>query len=192
LNKDSSLAIVTTGRRLEIALMAEVTSKYQVTVPRAIADKYKTRPGDDINWVAAGEVIRVIPPGGKSSARRSSFQAQLFDQAAERHRRRPLARKTQRPRDRGWTREDLYTPVAALVDTNVLVYRFDGRFADKKRIATEVLRRGIIEDSVRLPHQAIVEFIAAVTRAIRGHIILKQADALREAEEFLNFMALSA
>jgi len=75
--------------------------------------------------------------------------------------------------------------VAALVDTNILVYRFDGRFASKQRIATEFLRRGIEEDSVRVPHQAIVEFIAAVTRPIRGHVILKQADALREAEEFL-------
>jgi predicted nucleic acid-binding protein len=52
-------------------------------------------------------------------------------------------------------------------------------------IATGILRRGIVEDSVRLPHQAIVEFVAAVTRPIRGHIILTQADALREAEEFL-------
>jgi predicted nucleic acid-binding protein len=75
--------------------------------------------------------------------------------------------------------------VAALVDTNILVYRFDIRFASKQKIATGILRRGILEDSVRLPHQAIVEFIAAVTRPIRGHIILKQADALREAEEFL-------
>lgn len=75
--------------------------------------------------------------------------------------------------------------MAALVDTNVLVYRFDGRFPAKQKIATELLRRGIIEDSVRLPHQAIVEFVAAVTRPIRGHVILKQADALREAEEFL-------
>jgi predicted nucleic acid-binding protein len=75
--------------------------------------------------------------------------------------------------------------VAALVDTNVLVYRFDHRFAGKQKIATEILRRGIVEDSVRLPHQAIVEFVAAVTRPIRGHIILQQADALREAEEFL-------
>ena len=76
--------------------------------------------------------------------------------------------------------------MAALVDTNVLVYRFDSRFAAKKKIATEVLRRGIVEDSVRLPHQAIVEFIAAATRSIRGHVILKQVDALREAEEFLS------
>jgi predicted nucleic acid-binding protein len=75
--------------------------------------------------------------------------------------------------------------VAALVDTNVLVYRFDDRFAEKQRIATEILRRGILDDSVRVPHQAIIEFVAAVTRPIRGHVILKQADALREAEEFL-------
>ena len=75
--------------------------------------------------------------------------------------------------------------MAALVDTNVLVYRFDGRFPDKQKRATEILRRGIIENSVRLPHQAIIEFVAAVTRPIRGHIILKQTDALREAEEFL-------
>lgn len=75
--------------------------------------------------------------------------------------------------------------MAALVDTNVLVYRFDSRFIRKQEIATEILRRGILEDSVRLPHQAIVEFIAAATRPIRGHVILQQADALREAEEFL-------
>jgi predicted nucleic acid-binding protein len=75
--------------------------------------------------------------------------------------------------------------VAALIDTNILGYRFDSRFANKQKIATGILRRGILEDSVRLPHQAIVEFIAAVSRPIRGHMILKQADALREAEEFL-------
>lgn len=56
--------------------------------------------------------------------------------------------------------------MAALVDTKVLVYRFDGRFREKQKIATEILRRGIVEDSVRLPHQAIVEFVAAVTRPI--------------------------
>jgi predicted nucleic acid-binding protein len=75
--------------------------------------------------------------------------------------------------------------VAALVDTNVLVYRFDGGFPEKQKRATEILRRGIIENSVRLPHHAIIEFVAAVTHPIRGHIILKQPDALREAEEFL-------
>jgi predicted nucleic acid-binding protein len=75
--------------------------------------------------------------------------------------------------------------VAALVDTNVLVYRFDNRFPQKQRIATNLLRRGIEEDSIRIPHQAIIEFVAAVTRPIRGNLILQQPDALREAEEFL-------
>lgn len=75
--------------------------------------------------------------------------------------------------------------MAALIDTNILVYRFDRRFLHKKEIATKLLRRGIVDDSIRLPHQAIVEFIAATTRPIRGESILSQTEALREAEEFL-------
>ena len=54
--------------------------------------------------------------------------------------------------------------MAALVDTNVLVYRFDGRFPAKQSRAIELLKRGILDDSVRVPHQAIVEFVAAVSR----------------------------
>ncbi len=76
--------------------------------------------------------------------------------------------------------------MAALVDTNVLVYRFDHRFPEKQKIATDLLRRGISERSVRVPHQAVVEFVAAVTRPIRGRVILERTDALREAEELLN------
>lgn len=75
--------------------------------------------------------------------------------------------------------------MAALIDTNILVYRFDSRFPRKQKVATEILRQGIVEDSIRLPHQVIIEFVTAVTRPIRGHAILEQADALREAEEFL-------
>jgi len=76
--------------------------------------------------------------------------------------------------------------VAALVDTNLLVYRFDGRFPEKQAIATEVLRRGIAEDSVRLCHQTVVEFVAAVTRR-RGKEapLLSLVEAIHEAEELL-------
>ena len=35
--------------------------------------------------------------------------------------------------------------MAALIDTNVLVYRFDSRFPEKQKIATNILRRGIAE-----------------------------------------------
>lgn len=77
--------------------------------------------------------------------------------------------------------------MAALIDTNVLVYRFDPRFPDKQRKATALLRRGIADGSLRVPHQAIVEFVAAVTRPLdRGRPLLTPEDARREAEELLN------
>ena len=76
--------------------------------------------------------------------------------------------------------------MAALIDTNILVYRFDTRFPNKQRIALELLRRGIVEDSVRVPHQAILEFVADVTRPlIDNRSLLTPEDARREAEEFL-------
>jgi predicted nucleic acid-binding protein len=76
--------------------------------------------------------------------------------------------------------------VAALVDANILVYRFDVRFPNKQRIASELLRRGIVEDSIRVPHQAILEFVAAVTRPlVENRSLLTPEDARREAEEFL-------
>jgi predicted nucleic acid-binding protein len=76
--------------------------------------------------------------------------------------------------------------VAALVDTNVLVYRYDGRFPSKQRRATALLRRGIARDEVRVPHQAITEFVAAVSRpGPGGRPILDPAEARREAEDML-------
>lgn len=77
--------------------------------------------------------------------------------------------------------------MAALVDTNVLVYRFDGRFPGKQRRASEVLRRGIADDSLRLPHQAILEFFAAVIRPLKdGKPILTFPEAIRETESLLS------
>ena len=87
--------------------MAKVTSKFQVTVPKKIAERYGIRPGDDIDWVAAGEVIRVIPPTKQVVPDNRESQLRLFDQATERHRRRP-SRPAKPPRERGWRREDLY------------------------------------------------------------------------------------
>lgn len=73
-----------------------------------------------------------------------------------------------------------------LVDTNILVYRFDARFPEKQARATHFLRSGIESNELILPHQALVEFVAAVTRPISGGSpILQTADAHREAEELL-------
>ena len=89
--------------------MAKVTSKLQVTVPKAIADRYGIRPGDEIEWIPAGDSIRVVPPGRSSSVQDRDSTLRLFDAATERQRRRQAGRTGRRPgRDRGWKREDLY------------------------------------------------------------------------------------
>ena len=76
--------------------------------------------------------------------------------------------------------------MAALADTNVLVYRFDSRFPAKQQRANELLRAGIADGSVVVPHQAIVEFVAATTRPLDGEDpLLDPGDARREAEELL-------
>ena len=76
--------------------------------------------------------------------------------------------------------------MVALVDTNVLVYRFDPRFPRKQEIATRILRRGLAEQGVRVPHQAVVEFVWVVTRPLDGgKPLLPVEDARREAEELL-------
>jgi predicted nucleic acid-binding protein len=62
----------------------------------------------------------------------------------------------------------------------------DPRFPEKRRIATALLRKGILEDSVRLPHQAIVEFLSVVTRPLpSGGVLLSPEEARRETEELL-------
>ena len=73
----------------------------------------------------------------------------------------------------------------ALIDTNVLIYRYDARFPEKQSIALDVLRDGIAAGSARIPHQAIVEFVAATTRGGPEARLLDPADALREAEELM-------
>lgn len=76
--------------------------------------------------------------------------------------------------------------MAALVDTSILVYRFDSRFPKKQAIANRLLREGLAHDSIRVPHQAIVEFIPAVTKRLdNGNSLLSLEEARREAEEFL-------
>ncbi len=57
--------------------MAKVTSKLQVTVPKAIADRYGIRPGDEIEWVAAGDTIRVLPPNSGGAEHRPRSPASV-------------------------------------------------------------------------------------------------------------------
>lgn len=78
--------------------------------------------------------------------------------------------------------------MAYLVDTNILVYRFDARFPEKQAAARNLLRRGLVEGAVRIPHQALLEFVAVVTRVRSGSSskpLLAPDDARRETEELM-------
>src|SRR5687768_7307909 len=94
--------------------MSRVTSKLQVTVPKQIAQQYAIRPGDEIDWLPAGDGIRVVKraSAGKkaSTADATAVRLRAFDEATKRQTRRNGS--TDRPPgsadDRGWTREDLY------------------------------------------------------------------------------------
>jgi bifunctional DNA-binding transcriptional regulator/antitoxin component of YhaV-PrlF toxin-antitoxin module len=87
--------------------MAKVTSKLQVTVPKVIADHYRIRPGDEIQWLIAGDTIRVVPHG-RAPQRDVNASLRRFDQATARQQERNATFSGAKAPDRGWTREDLY------------------------------------------------------------------------------------
>ena len=102
--------------------MAKVTSKLQLTVPKAIADRYGIRPGDDLDWIPAGDVIRVIPQNVQLRTKRvrsveervSLFRAMLSRQKRRESIPEEIQNDSERLRksheiERGWRREDLYT-----------------------------------------------------------------------------------
>jgi len=52
------------------------------------------------------------------------------------------------------------------LDTNVLVYAYDGHEPAKQRRAQQVLRSGLVDDSAVLSAQVLGEFFVTVTRKI--------------------------
>lgn len=101
--------------------MAKVTSKLQLTVPKAIADEYGIRPGDELEWIPAGDAIRVIPRRSRRRAahtRSITERLRLFHAALKRQRQREahpedipnIVERPWKPHEiaRGWRREDLY------------------------------------------------------------------------------------
>ena len=99
--------------------MPKVTSKLQLTVPKAIADQYGIRPGDELEWIPAGESIRVELVRRKAKAGyelTTEERLALFDanmQRIDKLQAEQLkeARKNNTPamrEKRGWTREEIY------------------------------------------------------------------------------------
>jgi predicted nucleic acid-binding protein len=77
--------------------------------------------------------------------------------------------------------------VAQLIDTNVLVYRVDARFPAKQETAAIVLEETVRSGECRIPHQALLEFYAVVTRRMPGlkTSLLTSSEARHEIETLL-------
>ena len=96
--------------------MSKVTSKLQVTLPKILAEQLGIKPGDEIDWEVAGDVMRVIPAAKKkrgATKGSSSLRLRFFDQATRRQKQRekslgPVLLRSAKA-GRGWTREDLYS-----------------------------------------------------------------------------------
>jgi len=96
-----------------------VTSKLQLTVPKKIADQYGIRPGDELEWIPAGESIRVELVRRKAKAgheltieeKLALFDANTkwLDELQADQLKEAKAKGTRITREtRGWTREELY------------------------------------------------------------------------------------
>jgi AbrB family looped-hinge helix DNA binding protein len=89
--------------------MAKITSKLQVTVPKAIADRFGIRPGDEIEFLPGDDSLRILLSPDKMP-HQVQDRLRLFDQATQRQREREgqARRAESSATDRGWTREGLY------------------------------------------------------------------------------------
>ena len=92
--------------------MSRVTSKLQVTLPKAVAIAHGITAGSDVTFESAGSVIVLRP--GTAPARTLSVDDRLalFDSATQRLQsgssRGNLTSSAADPVARGWTRGDLY------------------------------------------------------------------------------------
>lgn len=91
--------------------MSKVSTKLQVTVPKAIAERYGIQPGDDIRFEEAGESIRVVLANAamRNKGLDTEARLRLFDASTARQQAREAAKPAPRASTRGWSREELYT-----------------------------------------------------------------------------------
>jgi bifunctional DNA-binding transcriptional regulator/antitoxin component of YhaV-PrlF toxin-antitoxin module len=89
--------------------MSRLTAKYQLTIPRAIAQSVGLNPGDEVTWEPVGDAIRLrAETASRHDTRSVAEQLILFDLVTERERHRARNRSAAPARDRGWSREELY------------------------------------------------------------------------------------
>jgi AbrB family looped-hinge helix DNA binding protein len=85
-----------------------VTSKNQVSIPKAIAQRHAIRPGTELEFVSMGDAIRVTKKDRSKQRLSTEERARIFDRIWQRIRTKRPDPKVREPNARGWSREDLY------------------------------------------------------------------------------------
>lgn len=86
--------------------MSKVTSKLQVTLPKAIAQRHHITAGSEIEFESSGSVI-VLRPSAAAARLSTQERLRLFDAVSEWSASRPVQPEPADTR-RDWTRDELY------------------------------------------------------------------------------------
>lgn len=88
--------------------MTKVTGKLQITLPKRLADAYGIQVGDEVELVASGEAIAILPARAAKPFLSPEERLRHFDDATRRQRERTPQHAPSATEDRGWTRDSLY------------------------------------------------------------------------------------
>jgi AbrB family looped-hinge helix DNA binding protein len=88
--------------------MARVTGKFQITLPKAVADRCGIRVGDELDVRSIGRSIQMERRAPAEATLARTERLAHFDAATRRQRARQANRPSGATRSRGWTREELY------------------------------------------------------------------------------------
>lgn len=91
-----------------------MTSKLQVTIPKAVADAHRIKPGAHLVFESVGDMIRIRLMSARVPSNDLPDRLAAFDAATQRQTERNARLRAETPElfegsaSRGWTREDLY------------------------------------------------------------------------------------
>jgi AbrB family looped-hinge helix DNA binding protein len=88
--------------------MTRVTGKFQITLPKRLVDAFGISVGDEVELVATGDAIRIVPANSVRPGLSTQERLRLFDEATQRMKASRHEKKFPAQTDRGWTREELY------------------------------------------------------------------------------------
>jgi AbrB family looped-hinge helix DNA binding protein len=89
--------------------MTRVTGKFQITLPRRLVDAYGIKVGDEVELVATGDRIAIVPARTAAAPLSNQERLRLYDAATRRQRARERkVSRTGTAKDRGWKRDELY------------------------------------------------------------------------------------